>query len=234
MTLCGTLDFGVLQVEVSPKIRACFTLSRAFLPHQNSKELELTSEMSETVTPEKPQTREIALTVPEDEIQVLWPKDDFQALGSPGWLVGCCFVLAGTSPRSAIIMANMSCPTLDIHQARGMMTAERTLDIELRLMTLVRRAVGIFIEHQEQFQHPRTWLMIDRHKCPGWADIVQYRIQHALRHLGLETEVLNRATQAQEPLTLAPFRRAVVVLKNDMRPPDVYLGGSLVYPRHLS
>jgi len=196
--------------------------------------MELKSEMSETSTSEMPRTREIALTVPEDEVKVLWPNDDFQALGSPGWSVGCCFVLAGTGPRSAIIMANIPCPTLDGHQARGTTTTDRTLGIELHLMTLVRRAIGIFIKHQEQFQHSRTWLMIDRHQYPGWADIVQYRTQHALRHLGLETEVLDRATQAQEPLTLAPSRRAVVVLKNDMGPPDVYLGGSLVYPRYLS
>ena len=148
------LDFEVLQLKVSCKVRACIILSYTLLPHQNPKELELESDISEISTTEMPQTRDIALTVPGDEVKVLWPNDDFQALGFPGWPVGCCFVLAGTIPGSAVIMANIPCSTLDKYPAGGTIATERTLGIELHLMTLVRRAICIFIKHQEQFQHP--------------------------------------------------------------------------------
>jgi len=205
-----------------------------FLPHQIPKALELKSEMSETFGSGASQTRDIALTVPEDEVKVLWPNDDFQALGLPGWPVGCCFVLAGTIPGSAVIMANIPCSTFDKYRTGGTIATERTLYIELHLMTMVRRAIGIFIRHQGQFQHPRAWLMINRHNCQGWADLVQYRTQHTLQHLHLETEILDCGTQSRESLMLAPSRCAVVVFKNDVGPPKVYVGDNLVYPRHLS
>jgi len=187
--------------------------------------------MSTTLNLEMLHTQDVALTVPENQVRVLWPNDEFQAIGSPGRSAGCCLVLAGTSPGSAIIMANLTCPVLDLHLFRSTDTTKCLLDLEGHHMTLIRRVIGIFLRHQAQFQQPRAWIIFASCKSPVWADLVQHRAQRVFQHLGLQAEILECAVQTPEATISTPVKRTIIAFKHQKGLPEIYLGDQPLRPR---
>ena len=154
--------------------------------------------------------REAILTVARDQLIVLRPNDTQCAVGVQDLGRYCCLVLMGTTSRPAIIMAKIS-----------------TSDGEEHYMSIVRLMVGFFVQEQELFQLPRVWGIFGHgHSCDPQIDLLTQRTSRVFQHLSVQFEI---AFQASPPLD-ARNTLAVVAVRHEPQPPEIYVRDRLLYP----
>ena len=158
--------------------------------------------------------RNVILTVARDEVAVLRPQNTQHAIGVQSLGKYCCLVLIGTSPRSAIMMAQIC-----------------TSNGEEHYMSLLRLMIGISMKEQELFQLPRAWLIFG-HSQKGdlQVDLLAQRTARVFQHLNVQLGIAFRASHPAEVIHPLSDQLAVVAVRHEPEPLEIYVRNRLSYP----
>lgn len=158
--------------------------------------------------------RNAILTVARDEVAVLRPQHTKHAIGVQSLGKYCCLVLIGTSPRSAIMMAQIC-----------------TSNGEEHYMSLLRLMIGISMKEQGLFQLPRAWLIFGHsQKGDPQVDLLAQRTARVFQHLNVQLDIAFRASHPAEVIHPLSDQLAVVAVRHGPKLLEIYVRNRLLYP----
>jgi hypothetical protein len=92
--------------------------------------------------------------------------------------------------------------------------------------------IGIFMKEQELFQLPRAWLIFGHsQKCDLQVDLLTQRTARVFQHLNVQLDIAFRASHPAEVIYPLSDQLAVVAVRHEPEPLEIYVRDRLSYPK---
>ena len=178
------------------------------------------------------------LDVPRDQVLILRPQDSKSAIGTQRFNGHVCLVLMGTSPRSAIIMAHFDCSSAERSSSKTMPESEGEssflTEMELNYMSMLRKAVKLFLDEHDLFQLPLAWVVLRHHDNPALSALLREKTLKIFQQLRIQTGVSICNESIIEAASPQPPKCKVFTVRSGTGMSEIHVGDDLVYPKVCS
>lgn len=175
------------------------------------------------------------LDVPRGQVLVLRPQDSKSAIGTQRFSGHAYLVLMGTSPKSAVMMAYFDCFNVgrcSINTVPGSEEERSFLtEMEADYMSLLRKAVKLFLDEHDLFQLPLAWIVLRHDDNPALSALLQEKTLKVFQHLRIQTGVSIYDEPIMEAASLQPPKRTVFAIRHGSGMLEIHVGDRLVYPK---
>jgi hypothetical protein len=179
------------------------------------------------------QRHDAVIDVPLSGLVTLEPADSRHAIRANLLRGEHCFILMGTTARSAIAMAKIAAihaNNLDTVQGKP-----TRISTNVDYMVSVRRVLGAYLKQPDRFQAPVAWL-ISGDPSSVSCNLIRHGITTALQHLRIGLHVgpdLGYHTSSQ-PTPVLDHGSTVIVVRHPMVISELYVDERLAYPKACS